>query len=95
MGREVVVARAITLEALLQKLEQSGAPAQIVMIDGALTMPGAKAPRDWGDIRLRMEAGTLALKRDGESVAVVVFANADAATLALQARLAELLRASD
>src|SRR5947199_10651371 len=91
MGREVSVAGAITLELLLQKLEQSGGPAQIVMIDGALTMPGAKAPRDWGDVRLRTPAGTLALKRDGDRVAGVTFANADEAVLAMHAEVSTLL----
>jgi hypothetical protein len=91
MGREVSVAGAVTLEELLQRLERAGAPAQIVMIDGALTMPGARAPRDWGDVRLRTPAGTLALKRDGERVAVVVFGNADEPLLAMQSQIAALL----
>jgi hypothetical protein len=91
MGREVSVAGAIALELLLQRLEQAGAPAQIVMIDGALTMPGARAPRDWGDVRVRTPGGTLALKRDGDRVAVVVFGNADEALLAMQAKIAALL----
>jgi hypothetical protein len=91
MGREVSVAGAITLEALLQKLERASMPAQIVMIDGALTMPGARAPHDWGDVRLRTPAGTLALKRDGERVAVVVFGNADEPLLAMQSQIAALL----
>ena len=91
MGREVSVAGAVTLERLLQKLEQAGAPSQIVMIDGALTMPGARAPHDWGDVRLRTPAGTLALKRDGDRVAVVIFGNADEPMLAMQAQIAALL----
>jgi hypothetical protein len=91
MGRELSVDGAITLEQLLVRLAEAGAASQIVMIDGALTMPGARAPRDWGDVRLRTPAGTLALKRDGARVAVVVFGNADEGMLAMQAKIATLL----
>ena len=91
MGRELSVDGAVALDVLLERLARAGAPSQIVMIDGALTMPGARPPRDWGDIRLRTPSGTLALKRDGARVAVVVFGNADAVMLAMQQQLATLL----
>jgi hypothetical protein len=91
MGRELSVDGAVALDVLLARLEAGGAPSQIVMIDGALTMPGARPPRDWGDIRLRTPSGTLALKRDGNRVAVVVFGNADAAMLEMQGKIATLL----
>ncbi len=91
MGQQLSVDGAIALATLLQKLEQAGAPSQIVMVDGALVMPGAPPPPAWRDVRLRTPAGTLALKRDGARVSVVVFGNADAAMLAMQQKIAALL----
>ncbi len=92
MGRELFVDAAVALPVLLERLAAAGAPSTIVMIDGALVMPGAAPPAEWRDVRLRTPAGTLALKRVGDAVAVVVFSNADAALAAMQARIAELLR---
>ncbi len=91
MGQALVVDGAAPLVALLDRMAQAGAPAQIVMIDGALTMPGATPTVNWRDVRLRTSAGTIALKREGDSVSVVVFGNADAGTLAMQATIARLL----
>jgi hypothetical protein len=92
MGQSLTVAGAIALDALVAALAQAGAPSQIVMVDGALTMPNAAPPSAWHDVRLRTPAGTLALKRAaGGSVDVVVFGNADAALLAMQSRVAALL----
>ncbi len=91
MGQQLSVDGAIALATLLQKLEQAGAPSQIVMVDGALVMPGAAPPAAWRDVRLRTPAGTLALKREGARVDVVVFGNADAPMLAMQHQVARLL----
>jgi hypothetical protein len=54
-------------------------------------MPNTPPPSAWRDVRLRAQAGTLALKREGARVDVVVFGNADAAMLTLQHQVAKLL----
>lgn len=91
MGLELTVDGARPLAELLARLAAAGTPSTIVMIDGALVMPGAAPPPTWSDVRIKTPAGTLALKRRGDTVAVVVFGNADAAALAMQSQLAALL----
>ena len=93
MGLEVVVDEASELGEALRRLHADGVPASIVMIDGALTMPGAAAPPRWVDVRVKTAAGTFAIKRVGErGVAIVAFGNADAATRGVQEKLAAAFR---
>jgi len=92
MGLELTIDGARPLAEALARLAESGAPASIVMIDGALVMPGAAPPPSWSDVRVKTAAGTFALKRRGDAVSVVAFGNADAAAQAMQARLADALR---
>ena len=93
MGVEIVVDGAKELEEALQWLAREGAPAAIVMIDGALVMPGAKPPARWVDVRLKTEAGTFAVKRRADGgVSVVAFGNSDEAGRAMQERIARALR---
>jgi hypothetical protein len=61
------------------------------MVDGALVPPTAPPPAAWRDVRLKMAAGTLALKRDASGVTISVFGNADAALLAAQDAIARAL----
>jgi hypothetical protein len=91
MGRELVVADAVALAELLERLRAAGAPSTIVMIDGQLVPPNAPPPAAWSDVRLKTPAGTFALKRRGDAVAVVAFGNADAPALAMQSELAAAL----
>lgn len=88
MGLEVTVDDARPLAEALARV----AGAAIVMIDGALVLPGAAAPATWSDVRIKTPAGTFALKRRGGSVAIVAFGNADDAARAMQAQLAAALR---
>ena len=88
MGLEVTVDGARPLAEALASLPEVG----IVMIDGALVMPGAPPPSTWSDVRVKTPAGTFALKRSGERVSVVAFGNADAAARAMQEKLATALR---
>jgi len=88
MGLEVTVDGARPLAEALAALGD----VSIVMIDGALVMPGAAPPATWSDVRLKTPAGTFALKRRGDAVAIVAFGNADDAARAMQARLAAALR---
>ncbi len=93
MGLELVVDGACELAEALTRLAEAGAPAAIVMIDGALVMPGAAAPARWVDVRLKTAAGTFALKRRGDrGVAVVAFGNVDAGGQAMQEKIAAALR---
>jgi hypothetical protein len=88
MGLDVTVEHARPLGEALARVPG----ASIVMIDGALVMPGAAPPPSWSDVRVKTPAGTFALKRRGDAVSVVAFGNADAAALAMQAELAAALR---
>jgi hypothetical protein len=93
MGVEVTVDNACELGEALQRLHAAGTPVSIVMIDGALVMPGAAAPARWVDVRVKTTAGTFALKRVGaRGVAVVAFGNADEPTRAMQEKLAAAFR---
>ena len=92
MGLEVTVDGARPLGEALALLAEGGAPSTILMIDGALVMPGAAPPSGWSDVRLKTPAGTFALKRRGDAVSVVAFGNADAAARAMQERIADALR---
>ncbi|MDB4968483.1 MAG: hypothetical protein JWN44_4172 [Myxococcales bacterium] len=91
MGLRTSVENARPLGEALVRLAAAGAPSQIVMVDGALVMPGSTAPARWADVRLKTPAGTLALKQEGHAVAVVVFGNADAALLAMQQKILDAL----
>jgi hypothetical protein len=88
MGLEVTVDGARPLAEALARVPG----ASIVMIDGALVMPGAAPPATWSDVRVKTPAGTFALKRRGDSVGIVAFGNADAAARAMQEQLAAALR---
>jgi hypothetical protein len=83
MGLEVVVENACELGEALRRLTAAGAPASIVMIDGALTMPGAAAPARWVDVRVKTGAA---------GVSVVAFGNADAAARAMMDQIAAAFR---
>ena len=104
MGHELTIAwgSAVTgvsgaapcpLPPLLEKLNADGLPAAVVMVDGGLHAPMAPLPEDWRDIRLKTAAGTVTLTRKPGAIAVVVFANADEALKAAQAKIADALRA--
>ena len=88
MGLPVTVEAARPLAEALARVPG----ATIVMIDGALVMPGSAPPPTWRDVRVKTPAGTFALKRRGDAVSVVAFGNADAAALAMQEKLAAALR---
>ena len=92
MGRQEVVDGAVSLAELLARLGAAGAPSTIVMVDGQLVMPSAAPPASWSDVRLKTPAGTFALKRQGSSVAVVAFGNADGAAVAMQSQIAAALK---
>ncbi len=92
MGMEVVVPIAqVRWKLLLETLAARGLPGMIVMVDGALQMPGAQPPETWKDVRLRFPVGTVTLARRAGGVAVVVFGNADAGLQQAQQQLAAVL----
>src|SRR4051794_8943953 len=105
MGLEVVVpwgspeagiagAAPCPLAPLLTKLAADGLPAAVAMLDGALHSPLAPLPDDWRDVRLKTAAGTVTLTRKPGAIAVVVFANADDALKAAQAKIAAAFASS-
>lgn len=72
-------------------LAAEGLLCQVVMVDGALVAPAAPLVAGWREARLRTPAGMITLQQEGDEVALVVFGNADAATLAIRERLARAL----
>jgi hypothetical protein len=76
---------------LLEKLTADGVPCGVAMLDGALHMPAAPLPEDWREVRLQTGAGAVTLTRKPGAIAVVVFANADDALKAVQAKVATAL----
>jgi hypothetical protein len=94
MGQEEIVEGAPpSLRELLERLSSVGLPATVMMVDGALQMPGLVPEGDWRDVRLRTPAGTVTLARRPAGVAVVVFGNADEALRAAQRQVADAIRA--
>jgi hypothetical protein len=93
MGLEVVVPRtgACAIADLVKRLAQGGLSAQVLMVDGNLHGPNAPVKDDWRDVRLKLAAGTLSLKRRPDGIAVVVFGNADAALTDAQRQVAAAL----
>ena len=92
MGMEQVVAcERVDFVALVAALAARGLRGMVVMVDGALQMPGTIVPETWRDVRLRFPAGTVTLARRPGGVAVVVFGNADAALQDVQRQLADAL----
>ncbi len=85
MGSELAVHGNVpSIQAVLDRLAERGMVAQVLMVDGALQMPGVEPAAGWREIRLRTPAGMVTLRRTGDGVGVVVFGNADAALVAAQ-----------
>lgn len=96
MGQELFAPNpAPDLGAALARLAAGGMACQIIMVDGELRLPTLPAPAQWNDVRLRTPAGTIALKRRPDGVAVVVFGNAGAELLAVCQRVVDALGVSD
>ena len=76
--------------AVLAHLTAAGLPVQMRMIDGQPAFPDEEPPADWRELRVAAPAGMVTLRRQGQSVAVLVWGNADAA---LQSQAADLARA--
>jgi hypothetical protein len=89
----VVERAAPALRDVLARLAAAAPAAVIAMVDGALVMPTAPPPTAWNEVRLRLPAGMVTLRRHVRGVAVVVFGNADATMVAAQEAVAEALRA--
>jgi hypothetical protein len=90
MGLDVVVPRtgACAIAEVLARLARDGVRAQVMMVDGNLHAPNAPVKDDWRDVRLKLPAGMLSLKRRPDGIAVVVFGNADTALMDAQRRVA-------
>ena len=94
MGLEVVVPEARPLGEALSALAQTGAPCEIMMVDGQLVMPSMSLPDAWRELRLRSADGMVTLRRTADgAIAVLVFGNASPDLLAMRDRIAESLRA--
>jgi hypothetical protein len=93
MGLDVHVPLAAppSLARLLDRLAAAGAPATLVMVDGALCPPKAPPPAQFRDARLKLAAGMVTVRVVAGGAAVVVFGNADGALLAARDAVARAL----
>jgi hypothetical protein len=90
MGLDVVVPRTgpCAIADLIVRLGQRGLAAQVIMVDGNLHPPKVPVKDGWRDVRLKLAAGMLSLKRQPNGIAVVVFGNADTPLLEAQRQVA-------
>jgi hypothetical protein len=65
-------------EAVAGLLAERGYPVQVRMIDGELSFPDEVPPAAWRELRVGTAGGMIALRREGDAVAVVTWGNADA-----------------
>ncbi len=76
------------ISGVIERLARAGVAAQVIMVDGNLHAPGAPVRDDWRDVRLKLPAGTVSLKRRPDGIGVVVFGNADPALTEAQRAVA-------
>jgi len=90
MGLERVVAVVPpSISEIAAKLAGIG---MVVMVDNQFLAPGKPPPATWNDLRVKTPAGTVSIVRRGpDSLAVVVFGNADDALRGVQERIAAVL----
>src|SRR5437899_704480 len=62
-------------------LDRRGFPVQVRMVDNELALPGAIPPEPWLELRVGTPQGMVTLRREGDRVRCVTWANADAALL--------------
>jgi hypothetical protein len=91
LTKSVVVQGTPDLSGLLEALAKAGLPGRLMMVDNQLVSPDGPPPVAWRDARLTTPAGMIALKRDGTTLSITVFGNADAALLAAVETMARLL----
>src|SRR5688572_28136284 len=98
MGQEIHVdwpsASPCPLGPVLEKLAEGGLTCFIVMVEGNLQAPQTPPPSEWREVRLKCQAGTIALRRGSDGIHVVIFGNADDALREAQQRVAAAVRAS-
>lgn len=68
--------------AVAAHLARVGAAAPLRMIDGMPAFPDEEPEWGWRELRAGLPAGMVTVRRAGDSIAVVVWSNADAALLA-------------
>src|SRR5262245_61861514 len=93
MGQDTVVTGARPLPEVWAALSaEGGMTCQIVMVDGQLVGPQRPPPAAWNEIRLRVPAGVVTLRKTGTDVAVVVFGNAGEDLVRARDEIARALR---
>jgi hypothetical protein len=89
MGQQRTVLGSTSLETALARLEAGGVGCQVLMVDGQLVHPSAKAPEKWAEVRLRTPAGMVTLRRQADQVSILVFGNATSDLVRMRDRIAE------
>lgn len=81
MGLELMVRPApnapITWESLRDFLQARQIPLQLRMIDNQLAFPDESPPADWTELRFSSASGMMTLRRDVDSLRLVIWGNAD------------------
>jgi hypothetical protein len=92
MGQELTAKAVRALGDVLRAMALGGIECKIVMVDGQL-VPPSHEPASWNEVRLRTPAGMVTLRKTADTVAIVVFGNADASLTAVCAQLATAFEA--
>jgi hypothetical protein len=87
MGQELTAKSVRSLRNVLDAMAVGGTECRIVMVDGQL-VPPSHQPVNWNEVRLRAPAGMITLRKNDETVSIVVFGNADASLAAVCTQLA-------
>jgi hypothetical protein len=91
MERIVVFTAEPSWPAVRDRLSAVGAAVQMRMIDNMPAFPDEEPPEDWQELRVTLGNGMLTLRREPGKIRVVVWGNADGATLRDQETLASAI----
>src|SRR5580692_6736515 len=75
-------------EAIKGQLARVGELAPLRMIDGLPAFPDESPEPNWRELRIGFPAGMVTLRRNADTLACVIWSNADAALLAARDRVA-------
>lgn len=77
-----------TWPSIVAKLTAAGHAVQMRMIDNMPAFPDEEPDLGWRELRVSLGAGMITLRHDANQIRVIVWGNADGATLAHQEAIA-------
>jgi hypothetical protein len=93
LERRITFAELPTWETLRSRLAIAGHQLQMRMIDNMPAFPDEVPDAGWKEVRFSLGHGMLTLRRDGATLGVIVWGNADAALQQDQAAVVNVLEA--